>query len=156
MDRFNVGQLTKEMVVARLSELQDPCEAAAEIARKTLLIALENAQSLEPGHKQSIVEIAAGTMTGLLLSEQNLSHGAKYLLQRSYDVAVRLHLDPPEIMELTLRGIASMRTFSTPAQLRDIESMLAMDFMGISEVFHSICMETEPPPAQRHLAQPQK
>ncbi len=155
MERFNIGQLTKEMVVTRLSELQDPCAAGAEIAKKTLLIALENAQTFEPEHKQSIVEICAGAMTGLLLSEQDVSHGAVCVLKKAYDAAVQLHLDPTEVMELALRGIIYTRKFLTPAQFADIQAAVTTEFMGVGEVFLRICEETEVLPPG-HLAQPKR
>ncbi len=154
MDRFNVGQLAKEMVVWRLTELEDPCMAAADIAKKTILIALENAQTLEPGHKLCVVDISAGTMTGLLLAEQNLSRGAACILKKSYDVAIQLNLNPTEIMELTLRGIVQIKKFTTTAQFGDIVTTITTEFMGVGETLQKICEETETLRSD-HLAQPQ-
>ncbi|MFH2204015.1 MAG: hypothetical protein ABIJ96_12925 [Elusimicrobiota bacterium] len=154
MERFNVGQLTKEMVVARLSELQDPCDAAAEVARKTIMIALQNAQTFEPEHKHSIIEICAGAMTGLVLREQNLPRGACCVLKKAYESAVLLNLDPTEVMELAIRGIVYVRKFTNSAQFREIENAVAAEFMGINEVFRKICEESEGRPSD-HSALPE-
>lgn len=154
MDRFNVGQLTKEMVVWRLTELQDPCMAAADITKKTILIALENAQILEPEHKQSVIEITAGAMTGLLLADQNLSHGSVCILKKTYDAALQLNLNPTEIMALALRGIVHIRKYTTTAQFGDIIVAITTEFMGVGETLQKICEETEDLRSD-HLAQPQ-
>ncbi len=145
MSKFNINQLTKEMVVARLSELRDPSEAAADIAKKTLLVTLKDVKELDQVYRRAVFDICQGMMVGLLLREQDLAKGAVRLLRKVGEVAVESHLDSTEMMELALRGIADLRRFVDSMRLGEVSSAVETEFMGaglaLGEMFRKVKVE---------------
>lgn len=138
MERFQVGQLVKEMVIARLKQIDDPCEAAAEVLDKTLGIALKDARELDAGAREAVFSAVNGAMVGLLLCHQDLVRGAVLALQRVKGVADRGHLDPTELLHLALRGIADLRRFADPEQMHKIGFAIDCEFMGAGQVFNEL------------------
>ena len=134
---FNLQQLIKEMVVTRLKALDEPCAAAVEIAKKTLVIILKENTSLEFSKRQ-IEESCHGTMVGLLLAEQNLPKAAVLLLEMTGELATQLNLDPMEIMRSALEGIAHIRKLQTHQQIADIQKAISRNFMGAGEAFAAL------------------
>jgi len=148
MEWFNVGQLTKEMIITRLAEITDPVEASVQVLEKTLLITLKDIYQLTPGHRQLVVAACQGTMTALLLKELNLARGSVIILQRVNAVAHTLNLDPTDMMKLALHGIAHVRRGVTTQQIQQIGSAIDMEFMGAGEIFNSLCNRPPTSPAQ--------
>jgi hypothetical protein len=138
MSRFNINQLTKEMVVARLSQLTDPHSAAAEVTKKTLLITLKEAPPrLEGPFHQAVTDIFQGAMTGILLKELDLSRGALVLLHVAAEVASETGIDPSEMMSAALVGIADISRFTDRARMHQVSKAIDTEFMGAGEVFVS-------------------
>lgn len=141
MDDFKISQLTKELVTARLRDLEDPCAAAAELVRSTLEVAL---RGLPPGTvaESRVVEDACqGAMTSLLLNDQNLVRGAVLILEKIVDLAAALNLDQPEMMRSALRGIADMQRFARPEMLAEIRYAIESRFQGAGLAFEALCQE---------------
>ena len=139
MEDFKISQLTKEIVLSRLREMEDPCRAAADLVGSTLEVALKG---LEPGTvaESRIVEDACqGGMTGLLLNDQSLMRGAVLILETVCDLAARLNLDQPEMMRSALRGIADMRRFVRPEMLAEIRAAIEGRFHGAGLAFEKLC-----------------
>ncbi len=145
MDEFQIGQLTKEMVIARLKTLGDPCAAAAEIAKKTLVIALKGCEPSDAG--KAVQDVCHGTMVGLLLCQQSLAKGSVLILEKVGEVASEYNLDPTGMMTWALRGLAGVRKLISREELSDIRHEIAKHFMGADEVFASIIDEGDRAPA---------
>lgn len=141
MKQFNIDQLTKEMVVARLSELGDPCTAASDVAKRTLLAALRGRDTFDAEGREIVTAVCQGAMTGLLLSEQDLVKGAVQLLHRVCEAATELHLDPTELMEHAMRGIVDIRRFAEREKLMAMSAAIETEFMGAGTVFSRILYE---------------
>lgn len=135
METFNLGQLTKEMVASRLSELEDPCAVAAKVLEKALYSALRSAKEFGPAQKAMISEVCHGALTGILLRHQSLPHGAVEILTAVCSVAQRLDLDPTEMMTRAIRGMARIRTVASKDALHEIPHALETRFMGAGELF---------------------
>ena len=139
MDDFKISQLTKELVVIRLRNMGDPCAAAAELVKKTLLVALKGLKTGEPQVAPIIRDACSGGMTGLLVAEQSLPKGAVKLLEAASEVAMEMGFDPMEAMQAALEGIAELYKVVTQEQLDDIRRELGQNFMGTNEAFSAIC-----------------
>ncbi|MBI4056748.1 MAG: hypothetical protein HY399_04285 [Elusimicrobia bacterium] len=142
MDQFKIAQLTKELVVAELRNSKDACLIGAEILKKTLLVALKETTSLQPGIGKVVSDACQGAMVGLLVSEQNLTKGAILLLQKVGEVASELNLDPTEMMMMALRGIADIQRFVEPQQVDDIRDEITRNFLGAGEAFTTILSQS--------------
>ena len=144
MEEFKVGQLTKEMVVTRLKALGDPCAAAADVAKKTLVIALKSiGPSPGTGAGRVVGEVCYGAMVGLLLTEQNLPKGATLILEKVAEAASELNLDPTEALTWALRGIADTRKLLDLGQVREIAEAIKRAFDGAGEAFMAMIEEDE-------------
>jgi len=138
MSDFKVGQLTKELVAIRLRNMGDPCSAAAELVKKTLLVALKGVQAKDPQITTIIRDACEGGLTGLLVAEQSLPKGAVKLMEAVSEVAMEMGLDPMEAMQAALEGFADLYKVVTQEQLDDIRRELGTNFMGTNEAFSAI------------------
>lgn len=153
MDDFRIGQLTKEMVAAKLKAMADPCAEAAALVRRTVTVALEGYKPGDAGGREKLVEEACqGAMTALLLAEQSLSKGAALILQAVLDIAQEQELDLTLATFAALRGIADMHRFAAPAQMDEIRKELEGRFMGSGEAF-AYTLETIKAQSQGQQAQ---
>lgn len=139
MDDFKIGQLTKEMVVVRLKNMGDPCAAAAEVLKKTLLVALKDTKPGDSGYVRVIREACEGAMMGLLVMEQNLPVGAVRMLEAIGEASAELNLDPAAMMEGGLEGIADMHRFLTGDQMDAIHHEIDTSLMGAGDAFYAVC-----------------
>lgn len=136
MDDFRIGQLTKEMVAAKLKAMADPCAEAAALVKRTITVALESYKTGDSGGREKLVQDACqGAMTALLLAEQSLPKGAALVLQAVLEVAQEKGLDLTLATFSALRGIGDMHRFATPTQMDDIRKELEARFMGSGEAF---------------------
>ena len=138
MEWLNIGQLTKEMVVARLSQLADPVDAAVEILEKTVLIALKDVERLQPGHRQTVAAACQGTLIALLLKEHNLKIAAVKILRMLSAVAQKTKTDPMELSLLALHAIADLRRFVSQQELADIRAAIDAEFMGTGDALKEL------------------
>lgn len=139
MDEFKIGQLTKELVAEKLRRMDDPCAEAARLVRKTLGVALRNAQpGTEIGLGPVIEDACWGGMTALLLAEQSLSKGAVLVIHELSELATELQLDPTETLRSALRGIAGLDRVLRADQLDEIRAAIKLSFVGMDEAFAQI------------------
>ncbi|MBI4376355.1 MAG: hypothetical protein HY549_07890 [Elusimicrobia bacterium] len=141
MDDLHLRQLTKELVAEKLRSLPDPCATTAELVRKTLLLALKDADLAT--QERLAQETCQGAITALLLAQQNLSRGAVKLLEQVADVANDLQLEPAVLMIGAMRGIADLRRFVPPEELFELRKALEARFIGVGEVFATILLQQE-------------
>ncbi|MBI5200093.1 MAG: hypothetical protein HY925_00775 [Elusimicrobia bacterium] len=133
MESFRLGQLTKELVAAKLRTMDDPCAAAAEIVRATVSVALRGTPDNPSAWPAIIKDACQGGITGLLLSEQNVAKGATLMLHAVGAVAVENHMDPTEAMAAALQGIADLKRFMLPEKMCEVKSAIDAEFMGAGE-----------------------
>jgi hypothetical protein len=138
MEWFNVNQLTKEMVSARLSELTDPVDAAVEILEKTVAVALKDVDRLKPGHRQTIVAACQGTLTALLLKQHNLRTASVKVLHAMVRTASAMHQDPTELSTLALHAVADLRRFVARREIDGIRAAIDAEFMGAGDMLRSL------------------
>lgn len=143
MDDFKIGQLTKEIVAAKLRELPDPCVAAVKLSTDTLRVALKGLEAGSTGDAAVVQDACQGCMTALLLNDQNLPHGAVLLLESVVELAAELNLDQMELMKSALRGISDMKRFA-PNAVAEISNALEARFTGAGQAFDALCREVQP------------
>lgn len=143
MEEYRVGQLTKEMVITRLKALGDPCVAAADIAKKTMVVGLTGSSVVGANTRQLVKEICHGTMVGLILSDQSLPKGACLLLRVVAEVSSDLSMNPEDMMTYAIDGIVELRRLSTVDQMDEIRKAVARDFMGAGDVFRAALDKVE-------------
>lgn len=141
MDDFKIGQLTKELVAARLRKMGDPCACAADLVRQTLTVALKGMKPGQAAESRIVEDACQGGMTGLLLSQQDLPRGATLILEIVVDLAHQLNLDQTEMMRSALKGIADMRRFVQPSALHEISRQIEGHYHGAGDAFDLICRE---------------
>src|SRR5438128_2305407 len=105
METFRLGQLTKELVAAKLRVMDDPCAAASEIVRAAVSVALRGLPDNKSAWPGVIRDACQGGITGLLLAEQNVARGAILMLKAVGEVAAEQQMDPTEAMMAALCGI---------------------------------------------------
>jgi hypothetical protein len=135
MDKFQIGQLTKELVAIRLKAMADPCAAAASLVKKTLSVALKGRPADDPGNAGLITDACQGGITAMLLADQHLPKGASLLLEAVVELCNELNLDPAVSMKAALLGISDVRRFARPDQLHEIQREVESHFMGAGEAF---------------------
>lgn len=143
VDKFNFGQLTKEMIVSRLKEISDAPGVAAEIARKTIIAGVRATQASRQDPRETVEEICMGAMSGLLLIEKDLPEGAVRILHSMSEASHELHLDPSEMMTWAMAGIARISALVGPDTRWQIRCAIQEAYMGAGEVFDRLCQEAE-------------
>lgn len=138
MESFRLGQLTKELVAAKLRVMDDPCAVAAEVVRTTISVALRG----RPEHKDTwpaiIKDASQGGITGLLLAEYNLNKGAVLMMRAIAEIANENHMDPTEAMRAALEGIADLKRFILPDRMAELRSAIDAEFMGAGECLRQL------------------
>jgi hypothetical protein len=146
-DDFKISQLTKELVTARLKQMEDPCAAAAALVKDALSVALKGLPPGAVAESRVVEDACQGAMTGLLLNDQPLHRGAVLILERVVDLANALNLDQTELMRSALRGIADMRRFVRIEVLGDMRQAIEARFHGAGLAFEALCAEPTPDPS---------
>lgn len=135
MDELRLVQLTKEMVAEELRLLGDPCAAAANVVRKTLMAALQGAAPGDTPPARIIEDAVKGAMTALLLADHSMSRGSILTIEAVMDTAAKRDLDPTDSMRAALKGLADLRRFVDPARIEGIRLEIEAHYMGAGEVF---------------------
>ncbi|MFA6003918.1 MAG: hypothetical protein WC881_07610 [Elusimicrobiota bacterium] len=143
MENFKIGQLTKELVALKLRKMDDPCAAAADLVKKTLVVAFNGIPAGEPGHGPLVQDACQGAMTSLFMADHSLSRGAVLLLEAMAELAAEYNLDPAYIIRAGLRGIADLRRFVRPETLYELQNSIEAHFMGAGEAFSECIAEAE-------------
>lgn len=134
-ERFEIGQLTKELVAVKLKKMADPCAAAAELVKNTLSVALKACVEDPEARDKAIADACRGGMTGLLLADQSLPKGGALILEAVVELAQQFELHPAEVMKSALKGMADLRRYLRADQLDDIKHEIGAHFMGAGEAF---------------------
>lgn len=138
-DQYNFGQLTKEMIVNRLRDASNAPEAAAEIAKKTIIAGVKSTQAAGQSPKETVKEICYGAMSGLLLIEKNLPQAAVFILRDMAEISNELRLDPSELMTWAMGGIAKIAAVVPREASYDIRAKIDEEYQGVGEVFGKLC-----------------
>ncbi len=113
----------------------DPCATAANVVRKTLMAALQDATPGDTPPARLIEDTVKGAMTAMLLADHSVSRGAILVLEAVMDTAAKRDLDPTESMSAALKGLADLRRFVDPARIDDVRLEIEAHYMGAGEVF---------------------
>jgi len=137
--RVDLNRLTREMVSARLADINDPAALAADVAGKTIALGLKASPGLE--RLDLIREVCSGAMAGLLVGGERVPAGAAGILSCVVDAASTGHIDPCEAMTAALRGIAEISRAAPEGQLYDIGCALEERFHGAGDAFRRLLQE---------------
>lgn len=143
-DQFNFGQLTKEMIMSRLKEASNASEAAAEIAKKTIVAGVQATRTAGQNPKETVEEICYGAMSGLLLIEKDLPQSAILILRNLAEISNELNAEPSELMTWAMGGIAKISAVISRDILYDIRCRIEEEYQGTGEVFAKLCEPYEP------------
>jgi hypothetical protein len=143
MDRFNLAQLTKVMLAARLKEVPDLAEATRQVVHETLKTYLRNLPPGSPELKEGVREVARGAVTALLIRDQRLPRGTVHVLKGVELAAASYRLDPSEALAWALEGIADLKRFVPLDALLWISQEIEREFMGTGEAFRA-CLDRVP------------
>lgn len=142
-DQFNLGALTKEMVVSRLKEVEDAPAEAAAIVTKTIISAVQSTRAAGQDPKDTVAEITWGAVSGLILIEKDLPRGAALLLKGLAECAASLNLDAADLMTWSLTGLARMAPVASPDMRARVREAIEHEFMGVGEVFDGLCEQAK-------------
>ena len=145
-DKFNFGQLTKEIIVSRLQDIATAPDVAAEIAKKTIVSGVRGTAGSGQSPQETVEQICLGAMRGLLLIEKDLPRGAGQILKRMSEAATELHVDPNDLMTWAMRGIAGIAPMISDEIQWKIREQIEEDFQGAGEVFSRLCVEAKSKP----------
>lgn len=144
-EEFKVGQLTKELVAIRIKKLEDPCGAAADLVKQTIVVALK-ARPIEA--EKVVGDACCGGLQGLYLADHDLSRGAVLMLEAVGEAANETMLDPTELMSYALKGFARLNRLATPEQLQAMREDLERAFHGCGQAFAD-ALAAQPDPSRR-------
>src|SRR5258706_4305816 len=97
-DKFNLSKLAQEMVVSRLKERKDAPAIAAEIAKSSIVAAVQGARSSGQPSEETVEEICLGIMQGMLLTENDMSKAAVSILRCMAEASQALRVESSEMM----------------------------------------------------------
>lgn len=135
---YDFEKLAREIVADRLKGLSNVPDAAAEIAAKIILSAVESTRRRQDP-SQSVAAVCRGVMSGLLLIEKPLPEPAVGLLSKMGDLAGQLGLDPGEMMTWAMTGIADVAVMAPGHGCYEISAAVERRFMGAGQVFDKLC-----------------
>ncbi|MDD5304823.1 MAG: hypothetical protein PHS14_17135 [Elusimicrobia bacterium] len=138
MDDFNLEKLAKEIVVERLTGVEDAPSGAGEVARLIVTKAVTGTQARQAPH-DSVVAVCRGLMSGMLLLGKDLPATAVAILGQMGAVAADTNQDPAELMTWAIEGLAPVASIAG-RQTRDaVEEAIEAAFMGAGGVFSRTC-----------------
>lgn len=141
MEKFNLAQLTKEMVVSQIRNTADPTLVAAEVVRGTLIARLKGRPKSDHEVQEAVIETCRGAMVGMLLSDCPLDRGAAVLLTAVESAAKTAELDGEMVQIAALRGIADSKRFVVEDVLKKIRARLKTARPGSERVFDRFCAD---------------
>ncbi len=154
MEKFNLAQLTKEMVVSQIRNIADPTRLAAEVVRGTLIARLKGYDKPDDEVQEAVIEICRGAMIGMLLSDCPMDRGAATLLLVVESAAKTAGLDPEMVQVAALRGIADSKRFLQEDVLAKIRARLKLARPGSEHVFDRFCTDLHPHQSHPHYIPP--
>ena len=134
MEEFKISQLVKEMVAVRLRKIDDPCQAAAEVVGKTLLVTLKSFQAPEI-RTRIVADSCYGGLIALVIAGHDLPKGAALFVAEASVAAEQLGLDSVAAMRDAMLGIASAQKILMPEQIGDIRDELERRYHGAGAAF---------------------
>lgn len=141
MEKFNLAQLTKEMVVTQIRNMTDPITLAAEIVRGTLIARLKDRNASDHDVQEAVIEICRGAMIGMLLTDCSLARGAAALLESVERAAGTAGVDPELTVVAALRGLADSKRFVQPETIEAIRTKLRDVKPEAVRIFDRFCSD---------------
>ncbi|MBI5596570.1 MAG: hypothetical protein HY928_10820 [Elusimicrobia bacterium] len=152
-DPFKIGQLSKELVAGRLAGIEDPCAAAADTIKKTLVVALKAMPDGDSRRAQAIEEAVRGGLQGVILGDHDFAKAGMLTLQGMADLAMDMHLDPTGTLEAVLRGFAGLKRLVAPQKMDSLRHAIDAEYMGAGMVLSEL-LSRQPDPGRREQGSP--
>lgn len=139
MEGYDFEKLTREIVVSRFGPLAERApEAAAEVARKTLVTTLRGTASRQDP-RLTVVAVCRGLLSGLLLINQDLPAASTRVLRELAGVAADVNLSTEDLMTWAMEGFAAVALMAGPDAQSAIAAAIGSEFMGAGDVFSEAC-----------------
>lgn len=135
---YDFEKLARAITSDRLKDLDNAPAAAAEIASKIIISAVNSTQSRQDPHL-TVAAVCRGVMSGILLIEKDLPQTAGQLLLIAAHLAQELHLDPQELMTWSMEGISDVAVLASEQVRAAIRDQIDEKFMGAGAVFGQLC-----------------
>lgn len=154
---LKIGQLAKELVAIELRKESDPCAAAAQLVKETLIVALKAPAAAPNARTKIIADVCQGAMTALILKDHDLPRGAVLILETVAELSSQFNLDPTETMTAALTGLADVKRFVSVVALIEIQRNIDRHFMGAGEAFVRLATKIkDPDPAPQRAEGPSR
>lgn len=147
-ETFNLAQLTKEMVVHQLKNLEDPARIVAEVVRGTMIARVKGPEISDSDLQDVVREICKGAVSGMLLMETPLPRGCAKVLQAARSFAGAVGRDEDLVKIAALKGLSDVRRFVDTSLLNSIAEKLNETRSGAGDVF--LHFAGNPQPYQSH------
>jgi len=141
METFNLAQLTKEMVVGQLRNIEDPTRLAAEVVRGTLIARLKGRKLSNFEIQEAVSEICRGAIQGMILMKCHIARGAARTLMAAEAAAREARVDQELVAIAAIKGISDARRFVTPDALGEIRQHVEGVRHGGGQVLDHFCVD---------------
>ncbi|MBI4677902.1 MAG: hypothetical protein HY748_10000 [Elusimicrobia bacterium] len=136
--QYDFEPLSREIVVNRLRDADDPCRAAAKTARDIILPALKaTLPAQEP--RITAYQVCRGVTTGILAISKDVPETALAILEMTAEIAAEGSLEPADLMTWAMEGIASVMYLAGPEIRSAVHSAIEGRFMGAGAIFSDLC-----------------
>lgn len=145
---FNLAQLTKEMVVHQLKNLEDPARIVAEVVRGTLVARQKGPAASLADVQTTVRDVCRGAVAGMLVVKCPLPRGCAKVLLAARSFAKSVGLDRDAINLAAIKGLADVRRFVDTKTVEEIKVALEGTRTGTGTEFLHFC--GNPAPYQSH------
>lgn len=152
MENLNLAQLTKEMVVAQLRNLEDPTRIAAEAVRGTLIARLKGHRMTTAEIQDAVHEICRGAVHGMVLMKCHVARGAARMLWSAEAAARESRVDQELVAIAAIKGLSDAKRFVDAAELREMRERIEAVRHGGGQIFDHFCADLQPQQAQPAFA----
>ena len=139
---YDFEKLAREIVTARLKDIQDAPTAAAEIADKIIVSGVQSTR-VRQDPRLTVTGACRGVMSGMLIIEKDLNATALALINSMAHLAQEIHTDPADMMTWCMAGIAPVVMMGHPDLKSAIREAIEERFMGAGEIFGQLCEKAE-------------
>jgi len=139
METFNLSQLTKEMVVSQLRNLNDPTRLAAEVVRGTLIARLKGHRLSNFDIQEAVSETCRGAIQGMVLMKCDVARGAARMLWSAEAAAREARVDQELVAIAAIKGISDARRFVGPEVLAEMRVRVEGVRHGAGQILEQFC-----------------
>lgn len=137
-EEYDFEKLAREIVISRLKSMDTAAEAAAEIAKKIIVTAVQSTK-VRQDPRVTVTAVCRGIAGGILLIEKDLPEASVTVLKEMGSIAHEVHLDPGDLMTWSMEGFAKVALLAGGDVRLNVQESIERNFMGAGTVFGQIC-----------------